>query len=116
MNSEKFNNLNTNIPNPYDPSLNPHLINQNKVNEETLPKENKVVSNPFKIENDIFNQDIQEQYNANLDQSNNYNIDYHRNNMNTPQKNKMIFKYFIFGIVLISVVLVIYLLYNIIIR
>lgn len=116
MNSDKFNNLNNNIPNPYDPSINPHLVNQNKINEEILPEENKVVSNPFEIKNNIFNQEIKEQYNENLNQSNNYNINYNRNEKFTSQKNKMIFKYLIFGIVLISVVLVIYLLYNIFVR
>lgn len=112
MNSEKFNNLNTNIPNPYNPSLNPHLVKK-EINEGNVAEENKPVSNPFEIKNDIFNQEIKEEYNANLDQSNNYNIMYNNKDKNTSQKNSMVLKYFIFVVVLISVVLLIYLLYNI---
>lgn len=99
-----------NVPNPYDPSTN-NNININEINNRNYNnEENKeVASNPYKVQNDVFNQEIKEGFGDAVNQGDNYNINYNSSTQSTkPEKNNMIKKYIIFGVIIIVIGLLIY--------
>lgn len=109
-NSEDFNNLDNNIPNPYDPSVNNNMnISTFKnIPDEPVVEDKKNV-NIFEIHNDIFNQDMSQEYNDNMNQSDNYNIAYNSKDIKAePVKSKMIWKYLLFIAILIVTGIIIY--------
>lgn len=108
VNLNNLQNLNNNIPNPYDPSTN-NNINMVRNNINTEVKEPVKVNNPLEIQNDIFNQKTSETYGDNINQGDNYNVSYDSRNQNVkPGKKNLILKYIIFFGLIVLVGVIIY--------